>query len=392
MRKVCFITGTRAEYGLLSRLMRLVKDSAECELQIIATNMHLMPEYGNTYKEIEADGFCINERVPMPKPSDNAQGVLASMATELTGMGEALQRLSPDIVVILGDRYEMHIAATACMMMRIPIAHLHGGEVSEGAIDDSIRHCITKMSALHFTSTDEYRERVIQLGEEPERVFNVGALGVENLRMVPLLSKEELEQSLDFELDKNTVLCTYHPVTLGDRTAAEEIDELMQAFSQFPTLRVLFTMPNSDQGGDAIREAIQRCCEANPRCKAFNNLGMQRYLSAMQYVAAVVGNSSSGLLEAPSAHIPSVNIGSRQDGRVRSKSVIDCDTNVASIANALRTALSPTFQKCCRTIVSPYEKPGTAQAIYQVLATFPMELLRRKRFFNLYDALETLQL
>ena len=197
MRKICFITGTRAEYGLLSRLMRLVNDSEACELQVIATNMHLMPEYGNTYKEIETDGFTINEKVLMPKPSDDAAGVLDSMATELDGMSKALQRLVPDMAVILGDRYEMHIAATVCMLLRIPIAHLHGGEVSEGAVDDSIRHCITKMSSLHFTSTEEYRKRVIQLGEQPDRVFNVGSIGVENLKRVSLMSKKELEASLD---------------------------------------------------------------------------------------------------------------------------------------------------------------------------------------------------
>lgn len=383
MRKICFITGTRAEYGLLSRLMHLVKNSDVCQLQVIATNMHLMPEYGNTYKEIEADGFVIHEKVPMPKPSDDAAGVLSSMAVELEGMNQALCRLAPDMAVILGDRYEMHIAATVCMLQRIPIAHLHGGEISEGAVDDSIRHCITKMSSLHFTSTEEYRRRVIQLGEQPGRVFNVGAIGVENLQQVPLMSKEELEASLGFAFDENTVMCTYHPVTLGNRTPTDEIRDFLEALNVFPHLRVLFTMPNSDQGGDAIKAAIEEYCLKNPRCKAFTSLGMRRYLSALRYVSAVIGNSSSGILEVPSAHIPTLNIGDRQKGRTRGLSVLDCGSEFSSIVAGLKTVLSPSFRQLAATAANPYEKAGTAQAIFEVVSTCSLDQLKQKSFYNL---------
>ena len=383
MRKICFITGTRAEYSLLSRLMRLVKYSESCELQVIATNMHLMPEYGNTYKEIEADGFTIDAKVPMPKPSDDAEGVLASMSTEMEGMTKALSQLAPDMAVILGDRYEMHIAATVCMLLRIPVAHLHGGEVSEGAIDDSIRHCITKMSSLHFTSTEEYRQRVIQLGEQPERVFNVGSIGVENLKRVQLMTKDELEATLEYELDVNTVMCTYHPVTLGNRTPAGEIKDFLEALDAFPQMRVLFTMPNSDQGGDSIKSAIEKYCAKNLRCKAFASLGMKRYLSALQYVSAVIGNSSSGILEVPSAHIPTLNIGDRQNGRTKSESTVDCKSDKASVIEGLNKVLSPEFKLFCKTTTNPYDKEGTADAIFKEISTYPLEQLQQKKFYNL---------
>lgn len=383
MRKICFTTGTRAEYGLLSRLMRLVKDSDSCELQIIATNMHLMPKYGNTYKDIEADGFTIDEKVPMSKPTDDAEGVLASMATELQGMSKALLRLSPDMVVILGDRYEMHIAATVCMLLCIPVAHLHGGEVSEGAVDDSIRHCITKMSSLHFTSTEEYRKRVIQLGEQPDRVFNVGSIGVENLKRVQLMSKEELEASLDYQLDENSVMCTYHPVTLGIRTPADEINDFLQALDEIPSMRVLFTMPNSDQGGETIEAAIEDYCAKNPRSKAFISLGMRRYLSALQYVTAVIGNSSSGILEVPSAHIPTLNIGDRQNGRTKGESIVDCKSDKTSVIEGLKKVLSPEFRTFCKTTTNPYEKEGTADNIFKIISSYPMDKLQQKSFYNL---------
>ena len=281
--------------------MRLIEEAPDCQLQVIATNMHLLPEYGNTYREIEQDGFCITARVPMKKPTDDAFGVITSMAEEMNGMNEALHRLSPDMVLILGDRYEMLVVAIVAMLQRIPIAHLHGGEISEGAVDDSIRHSITKMSSLHFTSTEEYRKRVIQLGEQPGRVFYVGSLGVENLKLVPLMSKQDLEDSLNFTLDGNTILVTYHPVTLGNRSPKDEISDLLLALDAFPALKVLFTMPNSDQGGEMIRQAIEDYCSRNSeRCRCYSSLGLKRYLSVLRYVAAVAGNSSSGLLEVPS--------------------------------------------------------------------------------------------
>lgn len=384
MRKICVITGTRAEYGLLSRLMRLIDASSECKLQVIATNMHLLPEYGSTYIEIEKDGFRIDEKVPMKKPSDDGYGVIASMAEEMSGMNDAIHRLSPDMVVVLGDRYEMLVAAIVAMMQHIPIAHLYGGEISEGAVDDSIRHCITKLSSLHFTSTEEYRRRVIQLGEQPDKVFNVGAIGVENIKEIPLMSKEEIEDFLDFSLGKDTVMATYHPVTLGDRTPKEEIDDFLNAMNAFPNLRILFTMPNSDQGGDDIRTAIEKYCQKNPeRCKCFVSLGMRKYLSVMQFVGAVIGNSSSGIIEVPSAHIPTLNIGDRQKGRTRGISVYDVPSDTDSIVNGMRHILSPEFKKICLMSVNPYEMSNTTTNIFETISKYPIGSFGQKKFYDL---------
>lgn len=384
MRKICVVTGTRAEYGLLSRLMRLIDESADCRLQVIATNMHLLPEYGNTYQEIEQDGFYIDVKVPMTKTSDDSYGVVASMAEEMSGMNEAFRRLTPDLVVILGDRYEMLVVATVAMLQRIPIAHLYGGEITEGAVDDNIRHAITKMSSLHFTSTEEYRHRVIQLGENPNHVFYVGAIGVENVKSVMLMNKAELEASLDFILDENTVMATYHPVTLGYRSSDDDIADFLNALDAFPKMRVLFTMPNSDQGGEIIKEAIiNYCSKHSDRCKYFTSLGMKRYLSALQYVVAVIGNSSSGMAEVPSAHIPTLNIGDRQKGRTRGASVCDCDSDTVSIIEGLKTILTEDFRKQVRKATNPYEKENTAQNIFDVISRYPLDKLQQKSFYNL---------
>lgn len=384
MRKICVVTGTRAEYGLLSMLMRLIDESEDCQLQVVVTNMHLLPEYGNTYQEIEKDGFRIDARVPMRKPTDDSYGVITSMAEEMNGMNEAFRDLCPDMVVILGDRYEMLVVAIVAMLKRIPIAHIHGGEISEGAVDDNIRHAITKMSSLHFASTEEYRKRIIQLGEQPERVFYVGAMGVENLKKIPLMSKPELEDSLSFKFGEQSVLVTYHPVTLGDRTSRDEISDLLGALDFFPDVKVLFTMPNSDQGSEEIRLEIESYCKQNKkRCVCFNSLGLKRYLSVLGCITTVVGNSSSGLLEVPSAHIPTLNIGDRQKGRTRAASVLDVASDKNSIIEGLQKVLSPDFRAFCKTTTNPYEKEGTAESIFNVLSTFPIEKLRQKSFYNL---------
>ena len=384
MRTICVVTGSRAEYGLLSRLMRMIKESQDCRLQVIATNMHLLPEYGNTYLEIERDGFHIDAKVSMKKTSDDAYGVIASMSEEMKGMNEALRRLSPDMVVILGDRYEMLVVAIISMLQHIPIVHLHGGEISEGAVDDSIRHSITKMSSLHFTSTEVYRKRVIQLGEQPDRVFYVGSLGAENLQQVSLMNKQDLEASLDFTFADSTIMVTYHPVTLGNRSPKDEIDDFLLALDAFPELKVLFTMPNSDQGGDVIRHAIEGYCRQNAdRCSCYSSLGVHRYLSALQYVVAVVGNSSSGLIEVPSAHIPTLNIGERQKGRIHGESVLDCGSDTASIIAGLNQVLSYEFRMGAYVAMNPYEKENTAQLIFDIISTYPLDILQRKPFYNL---------
>lgn len=383
MRKICFVTGTRAEYGLLSRLMRLVKEDKDLQLQVIATNMHLMPEYGETYKEIEKDGFTIDKKVYMHKPSDDAHGIISSMAEEMQGMNDALSELKPDILVLLGDRYEILVAAQVALIHRVPIAHIHGGEVTEGAFDDAIRHSVTKMSSLHFTSCEEYRHRVIQMGEHPSRVFDVGSLGVENIKAVPLMTKDELEASLNFKIDTQTILVTYHPVTLGG-DPAKDIREFLDALDQFKDLKVIFTMPNSDTGRDAIALAVENYVENHSnRAKAYTSLGLKRYLSTLQFVKAAVGNSSSGIIEVPSFGIPTLNIGDRQKGRLSSKSVVNCGTSKDEVIAGLKLCLSEEMQKAAKTYENPYAKPDTANLIYQELKNVELAGLNLKTFYDL---------
>jgi len=385
MRKICVVTGTRAEYGLLSGLMKLIKESPETELQVIATNMHLSPTYGNTYKEIESDGFVIDKKVPIiDEQDDTANGTVKSMARALTGFADAFDELKPDLVVLLGDRYEILAAAEAALIFKIPIAHLHGGEITEGAYDDSIRHAVTKMSHLHFTATEEYRKRVIQLGEQPERVFNVGSLGVENIKKIPLISKEEIEQSIGFQLDKSTVLVTYHPVTLSSHSSEKDIDELLSALEERNDIRIVFTMPNSDTGGKIIIERIQKFVDAHSdRSCAFTSLGVKRYLSIMQYIGGVVGNSSSGIIEVPSFGIPTLNIGDRQKGRIACESVCNCGTDKNSIIKGLDTIFSPRMIELARCAKNPYEHPNTGQSIFKIISTTPLGGIIQKSFYNL---------
>ena len=386
MRKICVVTGTRAEYGLLSRLMGMIKNSPLTQLQIIATNMHLSPKYGNTYQEIEKDGFAIDSKIPIIDENDKDDAVTTakSMAKALAGFADAYDELKPDMVVVLGDRYEILAAATAALIERIPIAHIHGGEITEGAYDDAIRHSITKMSHLHFASTEEYRKRIIQLGEQPDTVWYVGAIGVENIKKLPLMGKEEIEESINFKLDENTILVTYHPVTLGYHTAEQDIKEFIDALEERKDLRVVFTMPNSDTGAQAMAEAINAFVANNSdRAVAYKSLGVIRYLSVMRQVAAVVGNSSSGLVEVPSFGIPTLNIGDRQKGRIAAESVYNCKPDKDSILAGLEVILSPDFQQKAKRARNPYDKEGTAQAIFDVVSAYPLEQLQQKLFYDL---------
>lgn len=386
MRKICVVTGTRAEYGLLCRLIRLIDESDNTQLQLIATNMHLSPKFGNTYQEIEKDGFIIDCKVPIidENDKDDAITTVKSMAKALTGFSDAYNLLKPDMVVVLGDRYEILSAATAAMIMRIPIAHIGGGAITEGAYDDAIRHSISKMSHLHFTSSEQYRHRVIQLGEAPSRVFYSGSLGVENIKKLPLMSKSEIEKELDFSIDKNTLLVTYHPVTLGNRTAKDDIDDFLAALEERKELRVVFTMPNSDTGSQFIVDAINEFVEKNSgRSKVYKSLGVIRYLSVMKHVAAVVGNSSSGLLEVPSFGIPTLNIGDRQKGRIAADSVYNCETDKDSILEGLDVIMSPAFKKKAAETHNPYEKANTAEKIFKVISTYPLEELKQKHFYDI---------
>lgn len=382
MRKVCVVTGSRAEYGLLKGLMRLIDQDPDLLLQVIATNMHLSPEFGLTYREIEKDGFAIDKKVQMLLSSDTANATAKSVGLGTIGFADAYEDLKPDLIVVLGDRYEILSAVSTALFYKIPVAHLHGGEISEGAYDDCIRHAITKMSHLHFTSTDEYRKRVIQLGESPDRVFNVGAPGVENIKKIPLMSKEELQRSMDgFDLGDKSLLVTYHPVTLENATAESQILNLLAALDEFPEYKLIFTFPNSDTDGRVIIEHIKEYVRKNPkRSVAFPSLGLVRYLSALQFVSATVGNSSSGIIEVPSFEIPTLNIGDRQKGRISAESVVSCNTDKNAILDGLRKILSSDFS--CKGVSNPYEGKNTAAEIVKVLKAYPLEGLINKKFYD----------
>jgi UDP-N-acetylglucosamine 2-epimerase (non-hydrolysing)/GDP/UDP-N,N'-diacetylbacillosamine 2-epimerase (hydrolysing) len=384
MRKICVITGTRAEYGILSNLIKLIHDDKTLLLQIVATNMHLSPEFGLTYKEIESDGFHIDKKVEMLLSSDTSNGTVKSMGLGTIGFADVFEDLRPDIVLILGDRYEMLVAAQVALIYKIPIAHLYGGEITEGAYDDSIRHAITKLSHLHFTSTEEYRMRVIQLGEQPKSVFYVGSLGVENIKNTPLMTREELEDNLKFPLGDKSLLVTYHPVTLEYTSAGQQIRNLLDVLETLPEYRIIFTMPNSDTGGRVIIEQIEDFVgKYKERAVSFTSLGKKLYFSALQYISAVVGNSSSGIVEVPSFGIPTLNIGNRQKGRIAGGSVIHCGTTKAEIAGSFKLIYSDDIVKIAKLKQNPYDRKGSAEAIIHVLKEYPLESLIQKSFYNL---------
>ncbi|MBS3964066.1 MAG: UDP-N-acetylglucosamine 2-epimerase (hydrolyzing), partial [Methylomonas sp.] len=325
VRKICVVTGSRADYGLLYWLMKDIQADAGLELQLVATGMHLSPEFGSTWQQIAADGFNISHKVEMLLSSDTPVGISKAMGLSLIGFADALAALQPDIVVVLGDRFEIFAAAQAAMNLRIPLAHIHGGELSEGAVDDAIRHALTKLSHLHFTATETYRHRVIQLGEQPERVFNVGAPGLDNIHRLPLLDRAALEDSIGFRLGAKNFLVTFHPVTLEKQTAGEQFEALLQALDGFDDAHILFTHSNADADGRAMAGLIEAYRAKHPdRVAVFVSLGSVRYLSAMRHVDAVVGNSSSGIIEAPALGVATVNIGDRQRGRLCANSVIHC--------------------------------------------------------------------
>ncbi len=382
-RKVCVVTGTRAEYGLLYWLMREIEADSKLELQLIVTGMHLSPEFGLTYKEIEK-AFKIDKKIEMLLSSDTPVGISKSMGLAQISFAEVYEVLKPNIIVVLGDRYEIFSAASAAMIARIPIAHLHGGETTEGAFDESIRHAITKMSHLHFTATDEYRKRVIQLGEDPQRVFNVGGMGIENIKRLTLLSKEEFESSINFKLNKKNILVTFHPVTLENATAKDQFQELLNAIDELTDTHIIFTKANSDTDGRVINQMIDEYVANNShKAVAFTSLGQLRYLSAMQYVDAVVGNSSSGLIEAPSFKIGTINIGDRQKGRIKAKSVIDTAPLKDDILEAFTKLYAKAFQESLATVKNPYDSGGGSREIVKVLRESNLGELIKKSFYNL---------
>jgi GDP/UDP-N,N'-diacetylbacillosamine 2-epimerase (hydrolysing) len=384
MRNICIFTGTRAEYGLLSPLLSAIKLDSEVNLQLLVSGMHLAPEFGLTYREIENDGFSINEKVEILTSSDSDIGLCKSIGLGLIGFSEALARLSPDILIILGDRFEAFAAASAAMVCRIPIAHIHGGEATYGLIDEPIRHSITKMSHLHFTSTEKYRQRVIQLGEHPSRVYNVGALGIENIKNIALLSRKQLEKKINFALGKKCILVTFHPVTLENKTAKNQFKNLLDALKKFRKFRIIFTKTNADTDGRIINQMIDDFVENNKdRCIAFTSMGQVNYLSTLKHVDAVIGNSSSGIIEAPSLQTPTINIGERQKGRVKADSIIDCEPSDHEITAAMNLALSEEFKARFVNIQNPYEGHDTTYSILYVLKKADLANILKKQFYKI---------
>lgn len=384
MRKIAVFTGTRAEYGLLYWVMKDIQAAPDLKLQLIVSGMHLSPEFGETWRNIEQDGFSIDEKVEMLISSDTAVGIAKSIGLGTIGFADALERLQPDILVVLGDRFEVLAIASAAMVMRIPIAHLHGGELTEGVIDEAIRHSITKMAQLHFVSTEVYRKRVIQLGEQPERVFNVGATGLENIIRLKLLDKTELEKSLDFKLGNSFFLVTYHPVTLSGDGGIQALKNLLMALDLFPESKIVMTFPNADTCGRSFIPLLESYASRNQnRVLLTPSVGQLRYLSLMSMCGAVIGNSSSGLLEAPAFKVPTVDIGARQQGRLRSSTVIHCDEHFDSIRNGIAKALSGDFRRQCRLSVSPYGDGRVTDKIIKVLRDISLERLVYKRFYDL---------
>lgn len=383
MKKICVVTGTRAEYGLLYWLMKEIEADSDLELQLIVTGMHLSPEFGLTYKEIEKD-FTITKKIEMLLSSDTSIGISKSMGLAQISFADSFAELKPDIVVVLGDRYEIFSAVSAAMIARLPIAHLHGGETTEGAFDESIRHSITKMAHLHFTAAEEYRNRVIQLGEHPNRVFNVGGMGIENIKRLKFLEKEALEESIDFKFGQKNLLVTFHPVTLENSTAASQFQELLNALDTQHETHIIFTKANSDTDGRIINLMIDEYVAKNrDKSVAFTSLGQLRYLSALQFMDAAVGNSSSGLLEAPSFKIGTINIGDRQKGRLKAASVIDCEPAQKSIVEAFKKVYSAEFQKSLKSIQNPYGDGIASKQILEILKKIDLSNVVKKSFYNL---------
>lgn len=383
-RKICVVTGTRAEFGLLRWLMQEIQHEPELQLQVLATGMHLSPEFGLTYREIEQAGFVINAKVEMLLSADTATAVTKSMGLGLISYADAYERLAPDLIVVLGDRFEIFAATAAALIAGIPVAHLHGGETTEGAFDEAIRHSITKMSHLHFVAAEEYRRRVIQLGEQPERVFLVGGLGIDAIKRIKLIDRVALEESLGFKFGPRNLLITFHPVTLeGQISSGQQMAELLAALGELDDTHLLFTMPNADTGARELAAMVNQFAATRQNVRVYTSLGQLRYLSCMKYVDAVFGNSSSGLAEAPSMGIATINIGDRQKGRLSASSVINCEPTQQSISEALSTVFDPSFRSTLTSTKNPYGSGGASEKIAKIIKNHDLKNLLKKSFFNL---------
>lgn len=383
IRKICVVTGSRAEYGLLYNLLKELHKDKFFQLKIVATNMHLSPEFGNTYKEIEKD-FKIDKKVETLLSSDSSVGISKSMGLAQISFAEVYDNLKPDIVIVLGDRYEIFSAAICATIAQIPIIHLHGGELTLGAQDDVMRHSITKMSHLHFAATNEYKKRIIQLGENPNNVFNIGGLGIENIKKIKLLSKTEFEQSINFKLGKKNILVTFHPTTLEKKDVSADFKELLIVLEKLKNTNIIFTKANSDIGGRKINLMIDKYVKKNSKnSKAFISLGQTKYLSALKYVDALVGNSSSGLLEAPSFKIGTINIGNRQNGRIKAGSVIDCKPKRKLLINAFNQLYSKKFKKSLKVVKNPYDNGNSSKKIIKIIKKVNLNNIIKKNFFDI---------
>jgi GDP/UDP-N,N'-diacetylbacillosamine 2-epimerase (hydrolysing) len=386
-RKICIVTGTRAEYGLLYWLMKEIDADKELELQIIATGMHLSPEFGNTYRQIEKDGFIITRKVDMLLSSDSEVGIGKSIGLGVIGFSDVFADINPDLIIVLGDRFEIFSAVSAAMIAKVPVAHLHGGESTEGAFDESIRHSITKMSHLHFTATNEYRNRVIQLGEQPDRVFNVGGLGIDNINKLKLLAKSDLEKAIDFEFGEKNILVTFHPVTLENFSAKLQFQELLNFIDGLKNIRIIFTKTNSDTDGRIINSMIDAYVAKHDNTIAFTSMGQLNYLSSLQFMDAIVGNSSSGLLEAPSFNIATIDIGDRQKGRIKADSVISCSPTQESINSAFYKSRSEDFKNIVDNTKNPYDNgsgSGSASKIVVgIIKDHDLNGILKKNFYDL---------
>lgn len=380
-RRICVVTGTRADFGLLTPLIKEIRADKELQLQIIVTGMHLSPEFGFTYKEIEKE-FKIDVKIEILLSSDTGVGISKSMGLAQISFAEAYITLNPDIIVVLGDRFEIFSAVASAMAMNIPIAHLSGGELTLGAIDDAIRHSITKMSHIHFVATEEYRQRVIQLGENPENVFNYGESGLDNIKDLNLLSKIDFEKSINSKLDRKNLLITYHPTTLDSiPKIVEDFNEILEALDELDDTFLIFTKSNADSGGRTINILIDQFVQKNThKAISFLSLGQQRYLSALNFVDAVLGNTSSGLVEAPSFKIGTINIGSRQKGRVQAPSVLNCSADKLEILNSLKKLYSAEFQDLLKNISNPYAQPGSSKKTKKVLKNIDLTNIIHKQF------------
>ncbi len=385
MKKISVVTATRAEYGLLKPIISKLKKESQFDVRVVVTGTHLSPEFGLTYKEIEQDGIEIDEKIEILLSADTPSSISKSMGLAMIAFADYFSKLTPDMLIVLGDRFEILAICCAAMNQRIPIAHMYGGETTEGAIDESVRHAITKISYLHFTSTEDYRRRVIQLGEQPNRVFCVGAIGIENILNQKLMSKSELEASINFKLNRPYGVVTFHPVTLEGDSSTEQMGALLDVCKKREDMNFIFTKANADANGRVINHIIDRFVEENDNAVAVTSLGVVRYLSALKYSAMVIGNSSSGLIEAPSFGIPTINIGDRQKGRLQAESVINCEPITKEIDKSITVALSEEFREKVRTTANPYGDGNTSDIVVDVIKDFLLngKIYLKKTFFDL---------